>query len=71
MDPLVGEEEISGLNYNIVDASEELTAFDLAIVLTDHDFLDLAHICERVPAVLDTRDAYRRRGLRSGNVTAM
>jgi UDP-N-acetyl-D-glucosamine dehydrogenase len=69
MDPLVGEEEISGLTYNIVDASDELTAFDLAIILTDHDFLDLARISERVPAVLDTRDAYRRRGLRSRNVT--
>jgi hypothetical protein len=30
-----------------VDASDELIAFDLAIILTDHDFLDLARISER------------------------
>jgi UDP-N-acetyl-D-glucosamine dehydrogenase len=71
MDALVSEEEFAGLNYDIVYASDELTTFDLAIILTDHDFLDLAHICERVPAVLDTRDAYRRRGLRSSNVTTI
>jgi UDP-N-acetyl-D-glucosamine dehydrogenase len=41
------------------DAS--LASVDCAIVLTDHDGIDYGRLADRVPLVIDTRDACRRR----------
>ena len=71
LDPLVGDGRIRSMGYDPVADDADLTAFDLAVLLTDHDALDLARIAAQVPAVFDTRGAYRRRGLDAGNVTPL
>jgi UDP-N-acetyl-D-glucosamine dehydrogenase len=41
----------------------EAVGCDAAIIATDHDAVDYLDLASAVPLVLDTRDAYRRRGL--------
>jgi UDP-N-acetyl-D-glucosamine dehydrogenase len=71
-DPLVGAEGIRALGYAPFDLpprAEE--AFDLAVILTDHDAIPYVEIAEHVPVVLDTRNAFRRRGLVFQNVNVL
>ena len=45
--------------------------YDVAVVLTDHDVLDLADIAEQADLVFDARAAYRRRAIDADNVVVM
>jgi UDP-N-acetyl-D-glucosamine dehydrogenase len=72
LDPLVGAERIRERGFAAVDESPEaLGAFDIAVLLTDHQILDLKLIADRVPVVFDARGAYRKRGIDAENVTAL
>ena len=46
----------------------EALACDAALIVTDHDGIDYAGLCDAMPLVVDTRDACARRGLRGRNI---
>jgi UDP-N-acetyl-D-glucosamine dehydrogenase len=70
LDPLIDDERIKALGYPPA-TPDELDRFPLAVILADHDELDLAAIARNVDRVFDARGAYRRRGLTSGNVVSL
>ena len=57
--------------YRAVERDAALSPFEIAIVLTDHDMIDLDAVAAQVPIVFDTRGAYRRRGLTADNVSTL
>jgi UDP-N-acetyl-D-glucosamine dehydrogenase len=69
-DPLVGPDRIRAHGYEPVDGSERSGAA-AALVLTDHDGIDYAGVAASVPIVFDARGAYRRRGIRAGNIVTL
>ncbi len=71
MDPLVGEERIAAHGFEAVAVGDSLGGFALAAILTDHPGLDLEHIADSVPVVLDARGAYRRAGITREDVVAL
>ncbi|QBI20684.1 nucleotide sugar dehydrogenase [Egibacter rhizosphaerae] len=72
LDPLIEPERIAAQGYRTVGHSrDEIADHALAVVLTDHDAIDLAELADAVPAVFDTRGAYRKRGIDAPNVTAL
>ena len=71
LDPLVADDRLRSVGYEAVAEDADLSGFDLAVVLTDHDALDLEVVAAQVPAVFDTRGAYRRRGIVADNVTSL
>jgi UDP-N-acetyl-D-glucosamine dehydrogenase len=70
-DPVVGSKRVRARGYAAVESDADLTEFDIAVVLTDHDIIDLKMVAERVPIVFDTRGAYRRRGLTADHITTL
>ena len=70
-DPLVGADRVKARGYRSVELDEGIGEFDIAVILTDHDALDLAGIAAQVPLVFDARGAYRRRGLKLHRGTAL
>ncbi|MGA9596199.1 MAG: nucleotide sugar dehydrogenase [Acidimicrobiia bacterium] len=71
LDPIVGAERIESHGFTAVAEDAPLDGFAIAVLLTDHSTLDLERIAAEVPLVLDTRGAYRRRGVESGNVESL
>jgi UDP-N-acetyl-D-glucosamine dehydrogenase len=72
LDPLFSPDHIGALGFQIVKGTaDELETYDLAVILTDHDDLDYELVADSVPLVFDTRDAYRRRGIRRANVALL
>ena len=72
LDPLFEPSHIEQFGWPAVaGTSDELDGFQLAVVLTDHDAIDLELIADRVPLVFDAKDAYRRRGIARENVTVL
>ncbi len=71
LDPVVGADRIRHHGFIPVDASDDLSRFAIAVVLTDHDAIDYAGIAASVPAVFDARGTYRRRGIVADNVIAL
>ena len=71
LDPVVGRERIAAHGFEAVDDADDLSRFDLAVVLTDHDVLDLEALAKSVPVILDTRGAYRRQGIVADGVVAL
>jgi UDP-N-acetyl-D-glucosamine dehydrogenase len=67
-DPVVGDERIEQNGFTPSDGQGD---YDVAVVLTDHDVIDLEGIAERSTVVFDAKGAYRRRGLDVPNVVAM
>jgi UDP-N-acetyl-D-glucosamine dehydrogenase len=70
-DPVVGSERVRARAYAATDSEANLSGFDIAVILTDHDVIDLQAIAAQVPIVFDTRGAYRRRGLIADNVSPL
>ncbi|MPZ53988.1 MAG: nucleotide sugar dehydrogenase [Acidimicrobiia bacterium] len=70
-DPVVGSERIASLGYEPVTDPDESGPYEMAVLLTDHNVLDLKKIAESVPVVFDTRDAYRRNGIEAENVVTL
>jgi len=71
LDPLVEDDRVRQMGYAPVDVTADLSGFDLAVLLTDHDVLDLDRIAKEVPVVFDTRGAYRKRAVDADNVAAL
>ena len=70
-DPVVGAARVRTRGYTATDSHTGLGEFDIAVILTDHDVIDLAAVAAQVPIVFDTRGAYRRRGLSADHVSTL
>ncbi len=70
LDPHVAEERITRHGFEVASA-DDLSAFDLAAILTDHSDLSYEKIAALVPVVFDARGVYRRLGLEAPNVEAL
>lgn len=70
-DPVVGADRIRSRGYAAATDDADLNAFDIAIVLTDHQVIDLEAIADAIPIVFDTRGAYRRRGIDRAHVSSL
>ena len=70
-DPVVGAERVRARGYAATDDPVGLGGFDIAVVLTDHDVIDLEAVAAQVPMVFDTRGAYRRRGLAADHISTL
>jgi UDP-N-acetyl-D-glucosamine dehydrogenase len=70
-DPLVAPARLRARGYEVVERLDELEGYAMAVVLTDHDAVDLEALAAAVPLVFDTRGAFRRRGVAAANVTAL
>lgn len=67
-DPIVGDDRIRSNGFESSDATDE---YDIAVILTDHNEIDLAAIAARSRVVFDARGAYRKRGIDASNVVVM
>jgi UDP-N-acetyl-D-glucosamine dehydrogenase len=70
LDPVVGAKRIAHWGFAPVTA-DDLGDAAIAVVLTDHDDVDLAAIADHVGTVFDTRGAYRKRGIKRSNVVTL
>lgn len=70
LDPHVPPSRIQHHGFGVADPSS-LEGFEAAVILTDHDSIDLARIADSVPFVFDTRGAYRRLGIERANVVPL
>jgi UDP-N-acetyl-D-glucosamine dehydrogenase len=70
-DPHVDADRVAGSGFAVVDGFDDLSGWQLAIVLTDHDGVDYAKLAANVPQVFDTRGVYRRLGLDLPNVVTL
>lgn len=70
-DPVVGASRVRERGHAAIDDPADLDRYDLAVVLTDHAAVDLDAVASAVPAVFDTRDAFRRRGMHHGHVSVL
>ena len=71
LDPVVGKDRIESHGFAAVGPDESLESFAVAVLLTDHQRLDLKKIAAEVPLVFDARGAYRRTGAMPDNVEAL
>ena len=71
MDPEVGSDRVASHGFAYVGPGDDISGFAAAIILTDHDSIDLAHVAAKVPSVFDARGAYRRRGIDANNVEVL
>jgi UDP-N-acetyl-D-glucosamine dehydrogenase len=71
LDPVVGTTRIRSHGFEAVEEDEALDRFAIAVLLTDHETLDLKRIAAEVPLILDTRGAYRRMGHEPDNVESL
>lgn len=70
-DPVVGAERVRERGFVAVDDAAALSTYDIAVILTDHEVIDLDAVASTVPYVFDTRNAFRRRGLEHKHVTTL
>jgi UDP-N-acetyl-D-glucosamine dehydrogenase len=68
VDPVVGAERINEQGHDVTDEAQDLSGYQIAVVLTDHDQINYQRISDQVPLVFDTRGVYRRLGLGKENV---
>jgi UDP-N-acetyl-D-glucosamine dehydrogenase len=71
LDPVVGSARIESHGFRAVEVQDPLVEFSIAVILTDHEVLDLKKIADEVDLVLDTRGAYRRGGSQPDNVESL
>jgi UDP-N-acetyl-D-glucosamine dehydrogenase len=73
LDPLVAPDAVlrRGFTHVANDRTENLSGFDLVVVLTDHDAVDYQAIVSSAPAIFDTRNAFRRRGITSATIEVL
>jgi UDP-N-acetyl-D-glucosamine dehydrogenase len=70
-DQLVGAEHIRAHGYRAAETLGHPGDYDIAVVLTDHDTVDLVAVARDVPLIFDARGAFRRRGIHADHVTAI
>ena len=71
LDPVVGSSRIESHGFRAVEPQDPFAEFSVAVILTDHEVLDLKKIADEVDLVLDTRGAYRRSGSEPDNVESL
>ena len=71
VDPLVDRGRIAAHGFEEAPRDLALNRADLAVVLTDHDAVDYLDIAANAELVLDSRDAYRRRGFIVDHVSTL
>jgi UDP-N-acetyl-D-glucosamine dehydrogenase len=71
LDPVVGSGRIAEHGFEPVAPDDDLADYAIAVLLTDHEILDLKKIATEVPIVLDTRGAYRRAGMQPDNIETL
>jgi len=71
VDPHVDEERLGRHGFAVGALTGALGAWDLAVVLTDHDAIDYDALAAEVDIVFDTRGVYRRKGLTAANVVTL
>lgn len=67
-DPVVGDDRIVQNGFVPSDGAEE---YDIAVVLTDHEVIDLEDIATRAKVVFDAKGAFRKRSIAADNVVVM
>jgi UDP-N-acetyl-D-glucosamine dehydrogenase len=70
-DPHVPQDRLARHGYEVMADDADLSGFDLAVVLTDHDAIDYAGVASQVDLVFDTRGVYRRKGIEADNVVSL
>lgn len=70
-DPHVDVERVAASGFEVVAGFDDLSSWELAVVLTDHDEVDYEQLAAGVPQVFDTRGIYRRLGLDLPNVVTL
>lgn len=70
LDPVVGTDRIAHWGFAPATPAD-LDSAALAVVLTDHDAIDLGAVADGVGTVFDTRGAYRKRGMARPNVVTL
>jgi UDP-N-acetyl-D-glucosamine dehydrogenase len=70
-DPHVDAERVATSGFEVVPGFDDLSGWELAVVLTDHDGVDYERLAAGVPQVFDTRGVYRRLGLDLSNVVTL
>jgi UDP-N-acetyl-D-glucosamine dehydrogenase len=71
LDPHVAVDHLKERGLSSVEQGADLSGWQLAIVLTDHDSVDYAAVADQVDLVFDTRGVYRRLGIRRPNVVVL
>ena len=71
LDPHVPKDRLMRHGFTAVDDDGDLSGWDLAVILTDHDRTDYRRVAREVGTVFDTRGVYRRRGIDAANVVAL
>ena len=71
LDEVVGHDRILHHGFDPVREGDDLTKFQIGLVLTDHNGLDYERLAEQVSTVFDTRGVYRRLGIGRPNVVAL
>ena len=71
LDPVVGEDRIRFHGFEPVNESDDLTRFQIAVVLTDHPHVDYESLAKQIPVVYDARGVFRRLGVNAPNVVPL
>jgi UDP-N-acetyl-D-glucosamine dehydrogenase len=71
LDPHVPPDRLERHGFTATEHADDLSDWDLAVVLTDHDAIDYAALAEQVGLVFDTRGVYRRKGILAPNVVSL
>lgn len=62
------DERLARHGFEVVADEADLTGWELAVVLTDHDAIDYVGVAAQVGGVFDTRGVYRGLGLEVADV---
>jgi UDP-N-acetyl-D-glucosamine dehydrogenase len=71
LDPYVDDDRLARHGFEVVAEDADLSGWDLAVILTDHDATEYERIATQVGSIFDTRDAYRRRGIDVPGITVL
>jgi UDP-N-acetyl-D-glucosamine dehydrogenase len=71
LDPHVPPDRLERHGFTATEHADDLSDWDLAVVLTDHDAIDYMALAEQVELVFDTRGVYRRKGIEAPNVVSL
>ena len=71
LDPHVPVDRLARHGFEALPDASDLSGWDIAVILTDHDGVDYEALAREVPQVFDTRGIYRRLGIDAPNVIAL
>jgi UDP-N-acetyl-D-glucosamine dehydrogenase len=71
LDPHVPQDRLARHGFVAVEDDADLSGWQVAVILTDHDGIDYAALADAVDVVFDTRGVYRRLGIQRDDVVAL